>query len=93
MNIDLAFHNGRISTLNPSLPEGSALGVSSGNIVAAGSNDEVLAQATAGTQHIDLNGRRVIPGLNDSHLHMIHAGSLHWPAPTIENPQMIKMVR
>ncbi len=93
MNIDLAFYNGRISTLNPSRPEGSALGVSSGNIVAACSNDEVLAQATAGTQHIDLNGRRVIPGLNDSHLHMIHAGSLHWPAPTIENPQMIKMVR
>ncbi len=93
MNIDLAFYNGRISTLNPSRPEGSALSVSSGNIVAAGSNDEVLAQATAGTQHIDLNGRRVIPGINDSHLHVIRARSLHRPAPTIENPQMMKMAR
>ena len=74
MKIDLAFHNGKITTLNPRQPEVSALAVSSGRIVAAGTDDDVLARITSDTKRIDLNGRRVIPGLNDSHLHVIRAG-------------------
>ena len=74
MNIDLAVYNGKITTLNPRQPEVSALGVSAGRIVTAGTDDDVLAKLADNTRRIDLNGRRVIPGLNDSHLHVIRAG-------------------
>ena len=74
MEIDLVFYNGKVTTLNPQQPEVSALAVASGRIVAAGTDDDVLARTAANTKRIDLNGRRVIPGLNDSHLHVIRAG-------------------
>ncbi|HEY0962901.1 MAG TPA: amidohydrolase, partial [Pseudomonadales bacterium] len=41
---------------------------------AVGSDADVLAHATPATQVIDLRGRRVIPGLNDSHTHLIRGG-------------------
>ena len=74
MKQDLALYNGKITTLNPQQPEVSALGITDGRIVAAGTDDEVLSQASPETKRIDLHGRRVIPGLNDSHLHVIRAG-------------------
>ena len=67
MKQDLALYNGKITTLNPQQPEVSALGITDGRIVAAGTDDEVLSQASPETKRIDLHGRRVIPGLNDSH--------------------------
>ena len=71
--IDTIFHNGKITTLGtPS--EVSALAVTDGRISHIGSDDEVLAQASDTTKRVDLQGRRVIPGLNDSHLHVIRAG-------------------
>jgi len=60
--------------MKPKQPEISALTVASGRIGAAGTDDDVLARTTADTKRIDLNGRRVIPGLNDSRLHVIRAG-------------------
>jgi predicted amidohydrolase YtcJ len=74
MNTDLVLHNGKITTLNPQRPEVSALGIAAGRITLAGTDDEVLAQVSPETKRIDLKGRRVIPGLNDSHLHVIRAG-------------------
>jgi len=74
MKVDLAIHNGRITTLNPQKPEVSALAIADGRIAAVGTDDEVLSQVSSQTKRIDLKGRRVIPGLNDSHLHVIRAG-------------------
>lgn len=74
MELDLVLHNGKITTLNRQQPEVSALGVASGRIVVAGTDDQVLAVSSPASIKIDLNGRRVIPGLNDSHLHVIRAG-------------------
>ncbi len=74
MKIDFALHNGKITTLNSRQSEVSALGISDGRIVAAGTDDDILARLSSDVQKIDLNGRRVVPGLNDSHLHVIRAG-------------------
>jgi predicted amidohydrolase YtcJ len=74
MKIDVVFYNGKITTLNSRQPEVTALGISSGKIAAAGADDDVLARVQPDTRRVDLNGRRVIPGLNDSHLHVIRAG-------------------
>ncbi len=70
----LILHRGKITTLDPSKPEASALAVSDGKVLAVGSDDEILALASHDTRKLDLNNRRVIPGLNDSHLHVIRAG-------------------
>jgi predicted amidohydrolase YtcJ len=67
-------HNGRITTLFPGNPEVSAIAITDGMVSAVGSDDEILPLANAQTEKIDLNNRRVIPGLNDSHLHVIRAG-------------------
>jgi predicted amidohydrolase YtcJ len=74
MKLDLALYNGTITTLNSRQPDVQAVGVADGRIVAAGTDDEVLSQASAATKRIDVRGRRVIPGLNDSHMHPIRGG-------------------
>lgn len=56
------------------MPEVAAIAISDGHVTAIGSNDEILRLGDASTQTIDLENRRVIPGLNDSHLHVIRAG-------------------
>src|SRR5262245_52221468 len=69
---DLILHNGKISTLDASYPEATSLVVKDGRIV--GVNDAHKYKRGPNTTVIDLNGRRVIPGLNDSHLHVIRGG-------------------
>lgn len=56
------------------MPEVAAIAISDGRVTAIGSNDDILRLGDASTQTIDLEKRRVIPGLNDSHLHVIRAG-------------------
>lgn len=70
---ELILHNGAISTLDREHPQISAVSVAGGRIVAVG-DDDLLKTASATTQRIDLRGRRVIPGLNDSHIHVIRGG-------------------
>lgn len=74
MPVDLVLINGRITTLDRANPEVSALAVADGLITASGSDAEIMALAGPATQVIDLGGRRVIPGLNDSHTHLIRGG-------------------
>src|SRR6266853_6576576 len=69
---ELILHNGRITTLDPSYPEAKNLAIKSGRIV--GVDDAEDYQRGPATKVIDLQGRRVIPGLNDSHLHVIRGG-------------------
>lgn len=71
---ELILHNGRITTLDPADPQVSAVAVRDGLIAAVGSEQNVMALAGPQTTKINLNGRRVIPGLNDSHLHLIRGG-------------------
>lgn len=71
---DLILHNGRITTLDPDGPEASAIAIQAGRIVAAGPDRDVLAKRGPATKVVDLQGRRAIPGLNDSHTHPIRGG-------------------
>jgi predicted amidohydrolase YtcJ len=70
---EIVFHNGKISTLDPARPEVAALAVSNGRIAAVG-GEELLDTADEKTTRIDLNGKRVVPRLNDSHIHVIRGG-------------------
>ncbi len=71
---DLVLRNGRITTLDRAKPEAAALAVKDGLVMATGAEAEVLQLADDATRVIDLGGRRVIPGLNDSHTHLIRGG-------------------
>ena len=71
---DLILHNGRITTLDRQKPEASAAAIRDGRFLAVGTESEVMALAGPATQRIDLKGRRVIPGLIDSHMHIIRGG-------------------
>ncbi len=55
-------------------PEASAAWIVDGRFVAVGSDADVLGRAPADTARIDLQGKRAIPGLVDSHLHLIRGG-------------------
>jgi predicted amidohydrolase YtcJ len=70
----LALVNGRVATLDRSNPGSTAVLMDEGKIVAAGSDQEIRRRAGATAQLIDLGGRRAIPGLNDSHTHLIRGG-------------------
>jgi len=69
---DVVLHNGRITTLDPSRPEVKSLSIKNGRIQALENVSE--DQRGDKTLVIDLKGRRVIPGLNDSHIHPIRGG-------------------
>src|SRR6266566_3741909 len=58
--------------LDPKYPEANNLAVKDGRIV--GVDDPESYERGPNTKVIDLKGRRVIPGLNDSHLHVIRGG-------------------
>lgn len=72
--MDVILFNGKITTLNSQKPEVSALGIKNGVVSAIGTDEEVKKYAHHKTQHIHLNKKRVIPGLNDSHIHLIRGG-------------------
>jgi len=71
---EIVIHNARVTTLDPARPQAQALAVSGGRIVAVGADEEVLRAHGAGARRIDAGGRRVIPGLIDSHIHAIRGG-------------------
>jgi predicted amidohydrolase YtcJ len=73
MPADTILHNGKIATnAAPSFVE--AVAITDGTVTASGTNDEVFRQRGPGTQMLDAGARTVIPGLNDSHLHIIRGG-------------------
>lgn len=74
MRQELFLYNGKVTTVNPRQPEVTALHIVDGIIEATGTDDEILAKASPESIQINLNKRRIIPGLNDSHLHVIRAG-------------------
>src|ERR1700686_3116878 len=74
MTADLILYNGRFSTLDLSNASPEAVAIADGRFLCVGRARDVEAAAGATTKHIDLRGRRVIPGLIDSHMHIIRSG-------------------
>jgi predicted amidohydrolase YtcJ len=71
---DLILTGGRVTTLDPARPEAAAVAVAGGRFAAVGSDAEIMALRGPATRVIDLGGRRAIPGLIDSHIHVIRGG-------------------
>ncbi|WP_343729687.1 amidohydrolase [Duganella sp.] len=84
---DIIITNGKVATMTKEGAYAQALAITDGKIDAVGSNAHILKRKTANTQVIDAAGKTVIPGLNDSHLHIIREGlnynaELRWDGVT-----------
>ncbi|CCA90762.1 amidohydrolase [Novosphingobium sp. PP1Y] len=71
---DLIIINAKVTTLDRENPEAQAIAIRDGKFLAVGSEVEVRQAAETGATLIDAMGRRVIPGLIDSHMHIIRGG-------------------
>jgi predicted amidohydrolase YtcJ len=71
---DLVLLNGKIWTVSRDQPEVSALAVQRDRIVALGNDEPVRRLIGPGTRVIDLQGKRVVPGFYDSHVHLLGSG-------------------
>lgn len=67
---DLVLYNGKVFTADSARPWAQAVAVRGERIVAVGNDGPVRALAGPGTRSIDLGGRTVVPGFNDSHSHL-----------------------
>lgn len=72
---DLIVYHAKITTLTAAQPQATALAVSAGRIYAVGNDEEILALKDGHTRLIDADGRRLIPGLEDSHMHPLNEKS------------------
>ncbi len=74
MSVDTILVNGRFTTMDSTAPAPEAVAISDGKFHSVGPERELRALAGPKTKIIDLKGRRVVPGLIDSHLHVIRGG-------------------
>lgn len=73
-NMDKIFINGNIQTMDPAIPQAEAVAVKNGLVVRLGNNREILQLQTPDTRVIDLQGNLLLPGFNDSHIHLLSYG-------------------
>ena len=74
LQADVILTNGRIATVDDARSFAQAVAIGNGQFMAVGSDEEIMRQRGSKTEVIDLGGRTVIPGLNDSHMHPIRGG-------------------
>lgn len=68
--VERIFINGRIWTGDDAQPWAEALAISGDSLKAVGSNREISGKAGPATVVVDLKGRFVTPGFQDSHVHL-----------------------
>ena len=71
---DMVLVNGKVVTVDKNFSIQEAVAIRDGKILAVGPTPRIRSMAGERTQIIDLQGRTVIPGLIDSHMHFLRAG-------------------
>lgn len=74
---DIIITNGKVTTFGDTNEEVQAVAIAGNRIIRTGTNAQVLKLNGKQTKVIDAGGRRVIPGLFDSHLHVIRGGRFY----------------
>jgi len=93
---DFIFYNGSVITMDPALPSAQAVAVKDGDILAVGSDQEVLALASecSETPRINLGGQALVPGFIDSHTHWFSwAEHICQPLGTTTYPPIEEIMR
>jgi len=79
MKADLVITNGKVITVDKDFSIKQAVAVKDGKIVAVGSNDEVKPFIESDTKVLDLKGKPLLPGINESHMHAPFFGASRPP--------------
>ncbi len=74
---ELVLYNGNFITVDARNPRAQAVAIAGGRFLAAGTNGEIRAAATARTRMVDLGGKTVVPGFIDAHTHPAYSGRRH----------------
>lgn len=75
MKADLVFINGEVITVDEKNRIVEAVAVKENRIAAVGSNEEIRPYITGETKVVDLQGRSLLPGFIDSHIHLTIYGT------------------
>lgn len=75
---DLVLRGGVVHALDDAGTRGTAVAVRHGRVVALGDDARIDRLIGRRTRVVDLDGRAVLPGINDSHLHACWLGAI-WP--------------
>lgn len=68
------WYNANVVTLDPAIPRAEALISNDGMIEFAGSTASALERAPRDCERVDLEGKTVVPGFNDNHVHSVILG-------------------
>ena len=74
MAADLVLHQGNVYTMDRAAPRARAVAIAGDRIVAVGENAAILDLLAPDGRAIDLEGRTVLPGFTDAHLHLLSFG-------------------
>ncbi len=74
---ELIIYNAKVTTQNKAQPNAQAVAIREGRFFKVGSDTDILSLKSDNTEVIDANGRRMIPGLNDSHTHVVRGGRFY----------------
>jgi predicted amidohydrolase YtcJ len=92
MSADLVLLEGKILTMNPNQPNAEAVAVKGNKIIQVGTNENVSELIGKDTKVIHLNGKAVLPGFIDTHIHLADYGRLlTWL--NLENADSIKQIQ
>lgn len=93
MPADIVFLGGVVLTMDSRLPEATAIAVHNRRITFVGNDDDIDGQIGPDTTVIDLDGRTMMPGINDNHCHPMGFGaSLGWIDASPSNVRSISEV-
>ena len=81
---NIILHGGRVVTVDSKFSITDAIAIRSDRIVATGTNQDIMQLAGPETQLVSLNGRMVLPGLIDSHVHATGAAVYEFDHPIPE---------
>ena len=73
--MELILFNGNIVTMDKEYPKVQAVAVDSGKIVKMGNDSDILPLKAEQTKVVDLQGKLLLPGFNDSHMHLLSYGT------------------
>ena len=74
MKLDLIIKNAKVITMDDYIQEADSVAVKDGKFVKVGKYKDIMGLCSKNTKIIDLEGKMLIPGFNDSHMHLLSYG-------------------
>ena len=72
---DLVVVNANVRTMDPKRTQAQSIAVSGGKIIAIGTDADTKSLVGPNTKVVDAQGRLVLPGFNDAHVHFLETGA------------------